>query len=113
MIDIPAADFGVKPETPFKDEIIYEVHLRGLTKNDPSVPANFQGTYAGAATRAGYLRDLGVTAIELARAGIFGVTTFAYLAMSTVELESHTASVILKQLCTLLNAENGFLAVYL
>lgn len=64
VIDIPAANFGVKPETPFKDEIIYEVHLRGLTKNDPSVPGNLQGTYAGAATRAGYLRDLGITAVE-------------------------------------------------
>ena len=40
------------------------MHLRGLTKNDPSVPANLQGTYAGAALRAPYLRDLGVTAVE-------------------------------------------------
>ena len=64
VIDLPDADFGVKPTTPFKDEIIYEVHLRGLTKNDPSVPANLQGTYAGAALRAPYLRDLGVTAVE-------------------------------------------------
>ena len=39
------------------------MHLRGLTKNDPAVPSNLQGTYAGAALRAGYLRDLGVTAV--------------------------------------------------
>jgi isoamylase len=60
----PNPDFGAKPAGAFKDDIIYEVHLRGLTKNDPSVPANLQGTYAGAALRAGYLRDLGVTAVE-------------------------------------------------
>jgi hypothetical protein len=41
---------------------------------------------------------------ELARAELFGVTAFAFFAMSSVELESHTDSAILKQLaryCTL------------
>jgi glycogen operon protein len=64
VMDIPIPNFGAKPDRAFKDDIIYEVHLRGLTKNNPNVPANLQGTYAGAATRAGYLRDLGVTAVE-------------------------------------------------
>jgi isoamylase len=64
VLDPPAPDFGAKPTRAFKDEIIYEVHLRGLTRNDPSVPANVQGTYAGAALRAPYLRDLGITAVE-------------------------------------------------
>jgi len=64
VIAQPNPDFGEKPAGAFKDDIIYEVHLRGLTKNDPSVPANLQGTYAGAALRAGYLRDLGITAVE-------------------------------------------------
>jgi isoamylase len=64
VLAVPSPDFGVKPAGAFKDDIIYEVHLRGLTKNDPSVPANLRGTYAGAALRAGYLRDLGVTAVE-------------------------------------------------
>jgi len=64
VIPLPDPDFGPKPTGPFKDDIIYEVHLRGLTKNDPSVPANLQGTYAGAALRAPYFRDLGVTAVE-------------------------------------------------
>ena len=53
-----------KPTRAFKDEIIYEVHLRGLTKNDPSIPGNERGTYAGAAHKAAYLKTLGVTAIE-------------------------------------------------
>jgi len=64
VLDLPEPAWGVKPVRAFKDEIIYEVHLRGLTKNDPTVPKELQGTYAGAAFRALYLRDLGVTAIE-------------------------------------------------
>ncbi|MBE7190585.1 alpha-amylase family glycosyl hydrolase, partial [Jatrophihabitans endophyticus] len=59
-----SGDTGMKPEHSFKDDIVYEVHLRGLTKSDPSVPAALRGTYAGAALRAPYLRDLGVTAVE-------------------------------------------------
>ena len=59
----PAAG-GSKPARPFKDEIVYEVHLRGLTKNDPSIPASERGTYAGAARKAAYLKSLGITAVE-------------------------------------------------
>jgi isoamylase len=55
---------GVKPTRPLKDDIIYEVHLRGLTKNDPTIPANYRGTYKGAAMKAVYLSSLGVTAVE-------------------------------------------------
>lgn len=53
-----------KPTRAFKEEIIYEVHVRGLTMNDPSIPAPLRGTYAGAAMKAGYLKSLGVTAVE-------------------------------------------------
>ena len=56
---------GTKPARPLKDDIIYEVHVRGLTMNDPSVPVAVQGTYAGAALKASALAALGVTAIEL------------------------------------------------
>jgi glycogen operon protein len=65
VLDVPSPAFGVKPERPLKDEVIYEAHLRGLTRNDPTVPEGLRGTYAGAMARVGYLRDLGVTAIEL------------------------------------------------
>jgi glycogen operon protein len=58
------ADVGTRPTRPFRDEIIYEVHVRGLTRLDQSVPENERGTYAGAARKAGYLKDLGVTAVE-------------------------------------------------
>ncbi len=50
--------------TPLKDDIIYEVHLRGLTEADTSIPQNLRGTYAGAALKVPYLKALGVTAVE-------------------------------------------------
>ena len=50
--------------SPLKDDVIYEVHLRGLTESDQSVPAKFRGTYRGAATKAKALKKLGATAIE-------------------------------------------------
>jgi isoamylase len=55
---------GAKPTRAQKDDIIYEVNVRGLTKNDSSVPTALQGTYAGAALKAPYLASLGVTAVE-------------------------------------------------
>lgn len=57
-------DFGNKPTRPLKDDIIYEVHLRGLTEGDSSVPAQLRGTYAGAALKAAALKSLGVTTVE-------------------------------------------------
>jgi isoamylase len=64
VLDLPQLDFGAKPTRALKDDVIYEVHLRGLTKNDPGIAADLRGTYAGAALKAGYLADLGVTAVE-------------------------------------------------
>ena len=58
-------DFGQKPTHPLRDDVVYEVHVRGLTQADPSVPSGERGTYAGAGRKAAYLRSLGVTAIEL------------------------------------------------
>jgi isoamylase len=55
---------GTKPTRAQKDDIIYEVNVRGLTKNDSSVPTAVQGTYAGAALKAPHLATLGVTAVE-------------------------------------------------
>ncbi len=55
---------GVKPSRAFKDDVVYEVHVRGLTKNDASVPAALRGTYAGAALKAASLAATGVTAVE-------------------------------------------------
>lgn len=55
---------GTKPTRALKDDVVYEVHVRGLTKNDTSIAAGLRGTYAGAAQKAGYLASLGVTAVE-------------------------------------------------
>ncbi|HEY1015947.1 MAG TPA: hypothetical protein VGE07_24780, partial [Herpetosiphonaceae bacterium] len=55
---------GTRPNRPFKDEIIYEAHVRGLTRNDASVAAAERGTYKAAGQKAANLKSLGVTAIE-------------------------------------------------
>jgi len=55
---------GTRPTRAQKDDIIYEVNVRGLTKSDSRVPAAVQGTYAGAAFKAPGLASLGVTAVE-------------------------------------------------
>ncbi len=55
----------VKPGTPIEDSVVYEVHLRGFTRADPALPIEARGTYAGFAQKAAYLRELGVTAVEL------------------------------------------------
>lgn len=54
-----------KPVHALGSDVIYEVQVRGLTMRDTTVPEALRGTYAGAAMKAAYLRDLGVTAIEL------------------------------------------------
>ena len=54
-------DFGTRPARPLRDDVIYEVHLRGFTEAAGGACA---GTYAGAAAKASYLASLGVTAVE-------------------------------------------------
>jgi len=59
-----ATSIGTKPTRALKDDIVYEVHVKGLTQNDTSIAAGIRGTYAGAAQKAAYLASLGVTAVE-------------------------------------------------
>ncbi|WP_330456073.1 isoamylase [Streptomyces sp. NBC_00820] len=59
-----ATSTGTKPTRALKDDVVYEVHVRGLTQNDTSVPAAYRGTYKGAALKAAGLAALGVTAVE-------------------------------------------------
>ena len=56
-----------KPNIPFHQSVIYEAHVKGLTMTHPDVPGELRGTYAGMATEPvlNYLRDLGITSIEL------------------------------------------------
>ncbi len=55
---------GTKPTRAFKDDIVYEAHVRGLTMNDTGISAAYRGTYKGAGLKAAYLAGLGVTAVE-------------------------------------------------
>jgi isoamylase len=55
---------GTKPTRALKDEVVYEVHVRGLTKDDTAMSASLRGTYAGAALKASTLASLGITAVE-------------------------------------------------
>ena len=56
-----------RPEVPWHDTVIYELHVRGFTMRHPDVPAPLRGTYEGLASRpvVDYLRRLGVTTVEL------------------------------------------------
>jgi glycogen debranching enzyme GlgX len=51
----------------WRDTVIYELHVKGMTALHDRVPEELRGTYAGLATPAviDYLLDLGVTAVEL------------------------------------------------
>ncbi len=51
-------------ETPLEDLIIYEMHVRGFTK-DKSSGVTARGTYEGLRQKIPYLKDLGVNAVEL------------------------------------------------
>jgi glycogen operon protein len=59
-----AQSIGTKPTRAFKDDVVYEVHVRGLTMNDTGISASYRGTYKGAGLKAAYLASLGVTAVE-------------------------------------------------
>jgi glycogen operon protein len=52
------------PLTPLEDSIIYEVHVRGFTCH-PSSGVAHPGTFAGLVEKIPYLKQLGVTAVEL------------------------------------------------
>ena len=56
-----------RPEVPWQDMVIYELHVRGFTMTHPEVPEHQRGTYAalGCAPVVDYLQRLGVTTIEL------------------------------------------------
>ncbi len=56
-----------RPNVPWEDTVIYELHVRGFTMRHPGVPENLRGTYAGLAAPAviEHLVNLGVTAVEL------------------------------------------------
>lgn len=56
-----------KPQIPLDHTVVYETHVRGISKLNPDIPEELRGTYAGLAheSTTGYLRELGVTAVQL------------------------------------------------
>ena len=54
----------LNPRIPREDTILYEMHVRGFTC-DPSSGVRYPGTFAGLAEKIEYLKDLGITAVEL------------------------------------------------
>jgi glycogen operon protein len=56
-----------RPRTRWTDTVIYELHVKGFTALHDRVPEALRGTYAGLASApvVDYLRDLGVTTVEL------------------------------------------------
>jgi glycogen operon protein len=69
VVTDPYFDWGDDrpPRRAYADTVIYEAHVRGLTRTHPDVPPELRGTYAGLAHPAvvEHLTSLGVTAIEL------------------------------------------------
>ncbi len=65
---IPIHNFDWENDKPLKiplcETIIYELHVRGFTK-DPSSEVEYPGTYRGIIEKIPYLKALGITAVEL------------------------------------------------
>ncbi len=88
-------DWGnaVQPLKPMSDLIIYELHIRGFTRHGSSGVEN-PGTFAGLIEKIPYLKELGITAVELmpifefdetmGRREVNGNTLFDYWGYNTV-----------------------------
>jgi glycogen operon protein len=65
----PRFDWGDDrpPRTPYHETVIYEAHVKGLTRLHPGIPEELRGTYAalGHPIMVDHLRELGITAVEL------------------------------------------------
>jgi glycogen operon protein len=70
---------GVRaPNVPWRDTVLYELHVKGFTKLHPRVRPELRGTYLGLAEPAvvDYLRRLGVTSVELMPCQAFATEKF-------------------------------------
>jgi isoamylase len=56
-----------RPNVPWQDTLVYELHVKGFTRLNQHVPPHQRGTYAGLASAPAieHLKRLGVTAVEL------------------------------------------------
>ena len=55
------------PRTPWHNTVIYEVHVKGFTRQHPQIPESLRGTYEALTTDAAlsHFTKLGITAVEL------------------------------------------------
>ena len=55
------------PATPWRDTVIYELHVKGFTRLHPAVPDGWRGKYLGLTVPPviEHLKSIGVTAVEL------------------------------------------------
>ncbi|KAA9393517.1 glycogen debranching protein GlgX [Kocuria coralli] len=120
-------DWGgdVHPDIPWRDTVIYEAHVKGLTIQHPDIPEELRGTYAGLAhpVMIGYLRDLGVTTVELlpihahldephltenGLSNYWGYNTLSYFAphaaYATVEARARGTQGVLEEIKTMVKA---------
>jgi isoamylase len=69
VVTNPFFDWGNDrpPGHAYHETVIYEAHVKGLTKTHPGLPEDIRGTYAGIGHPATieHLKELGVSAIEL------------------------------------------------
>ncbi len=69
VVIVDGFDWGdsAKPRIPLDRTVVYEGHLKGMTKRHPDVTPALHGTYAGLAHPAmiAYLQELGITSVEL------------------------------------------------
>ncbi len=56
-----------RPRIPWSDTVIYETHVKGISRTHPEVPPHLRGTYAalGSEPMVDHLRRLGITTVEL------------------------------------------------
>lgn len=69
VVEEPAHSWGQdrRPKTPWRDTVIYEAHVKGLTQLHPDIPHAMRGTYAalGHPKIIEHLKKIGITAVEL------------------------------------------------
>jgi len=55
------------PRTPYNETVVYEAHVKGLTKTHPGIPEDIQGTYAALShpVMIAHYKKHGITAVEL------------------------------------------------
>ena len=60
-------DDDAPPALPLADSVLYEIHVKGATRQHPEVPETLRGTYAGLASppMIRHFKHLGVSAIKL------------------------------------------------